>query len=168
MSLFRREIEGVCADLLGPFRARKVRAQSRCAASRPWAEGEAKPPPARLRSTPYIRSSPSRRRRRMKAARPAHSGRPPRLARQAGFARLRWRKPDGQCRRRCHVLDGAPEHGAHQARVHDRHGRWLRPTRIERRSTGSPPQSSATVCRSKSCAAITIRFERKEQRFKLR
>jgi len=168
MSLLRRGIEGVCADLGGPLRARKVRAQSQCEVSRPWEEGEAKPPPARLRSNPYIRSSPSRRHRSRKAVRPARFGPWPPLGRQVGLARSdsqarsgQW-KSNGRCQPQCHVLedcvlgDFALEDGAHQARAHDRHGPWLRPTRIERRSKGSPPQLSAKVYRSKSCATATI------------
>ena len=87
MSLLRRGIEGVCADLWGPLRARKWPAQSRCEASRPWEEGGAKPRPARLRNNRYICSSPSRRRRSRKAVRPARSGPWPRPARQARLAR---------------------------------------------------------------------------------
>lgn len=161
MSSLSRGVEGVCADLGGQFRERKPSAQSRCAASTLSGEGWAKPPPERRRSSRYIRSSPSRRHRPWKAAHPGCSGPWPRPGRQIGRARLR-----------CRVLVngvpgcGALEDGARQAR--DRYGLWQRSARIERRSAGSPPQVSATMCRSKSCAANTIRFERKEQGFKLR
>lgn len=174
MSSLRRGVEGVCADLGGPFRERKPGVQSRCAASTLSGEGWAKPPPARRRSNRYIRSSPSRRHRPGKAAHPGCSGPWPRPGRQIGPARpgSRERAGRGQARLRCRVLvDGVPgcgalEDGARQAR--DRYGPWLRPTRIERRSAGSPLQRFARVCRSRSCAFTTIRSEPREQRLKMR
>ena len=160
MSLFRREIEGVCADLLGPRRARKRRGQSRPEASRIWAEGGAKRRPAQLRSSPYIRSSRSRRRRSWRAVRPAHSGRPPRLARRAGPGRhdpqagQALKKSHARCPPRRHARERHALDAARQA--HDRHGPWPRPTRIERRSRSSPLQLTAKLFRSKSCSGATI------------
>lgn len=162
MSLLRRGVEGVCADLGGPLRERKPAAQSRCEAGTPSGEGWAKPLPARLRSNRYVRSNPSRRRRHRKVVRPGcfgpwlRPGRQARTARPDSQPRFRRGKSNVRCPPPCRAREDCALDGAHRARDHDRHGRWRRPTRIERRSKGSPLRRSAKLFRSKSCATATI------------